>query len=252
MRHFGLLKGAAGGKCLIACTAKTAHAVRNIAQRHKFSLSIPRCCGVIRPCFCRAGDAHILHNARLPRVFVITQGGETMTRQQRRKQQRKRNKHVRHSGKVGKHLLDARGSENLADYRPSSTDPATLVFAMRFDGGETRDATIHAFREFAETLVDDSIVQWVVFLRATDTTPLPAPMPELMKVCTRLCQARAPKQADFVPTDARRCVFTPTAAHLKLSRSMNGISSGSLKIRTPTPPHPRGLSAYMHREPLKE
>ena len=174
-----------------------------------------------------------------------------MTRQQRRKLQRKRNKHVRHSGKVGKHLLDARGSENLADYRPSSTDPATLVFAMRFDGGETRDATIHAFREFAETLVDDAIVQWVVFLRATDTTPLPAPMPELMKVCTRLCQAHAPSKP-ILFLQMRAAAFYANSGAPEIIAFYARYKQWVAENPNPDTTTPRWLSAYMHREPLKE
>ena len=68
MRHFGLLKGAAGGKCLIACTAKTAHAVRNIAQRHKFSLSILDVAELSDPTF--AGlEMHTFSTTHAFRVF---------------------------------------------------------------------------------------------------------------------------------------------------------------------------------------
>ena len=118
------------------------------------------------------------------------------TRQQRRKARRTANKQIVSEAKQLhiQRMMDAHGTETLANYQLKSKAPALLLFCMPIEADTTLDDWIYACRDIAETLTDDKTPKWCVLIRKDDTTPLPAPRREMMKICTRLFRKVVPKK----------------------------------------------------------
>lgn len=105
-----------------------------------------------------------------------------MTRQQLRKQQRTRNKELR------------TGQASLKRYRLNSKYPAVMMNVFTFK----KDTTLHAFiqtaHEAAEGIQDTYEPKWVLLVRETPDTQLPAEKREIMKICTRIFKKHAPRR----------------------------------------------------------
>ena len=119
-----------------------------------------------------------------------------MTRQQRRAERRKQNKAVvRASRKLAvQRMSNEEGKAALANYKLSSKDPATLLACTVFTEDTKIDEFIHVCHEWAETLDNNNIPKWIIFIKETAETPLPAPKRELMKICTRIFKKAAPQK----------------------------------------------------------
>lgn len=119
-----------------------------------------------------------------------------MTRQQRRSQRRKQNKAVvRESRKlIVKRMSDTKGKEQLENYKLNSKYPAVLLSVVVFDKTTKMDEYLHCCHEWAEALDDNDAPKWIILVKETDETPLPAPKRELMKICTRIFKKVAPRK----------------------------------------------------------
>ena len=117
-----------------------------------------------------------------------------MTCQQRRHEKRKKNKAIVRESRqqVVQRMTDERGQKALAEYQLSSKNSAVLLFCHVFDDTSKLDEYIQGCRECADTLLDDDRPKWIVFIKKTTDTLLPAPKQELMKICTRLFRKVAP------------------------------------------------------------
>ena len=119
-----------------------------------------------------------------------------ITRQQRRKDKRKRNKEIRKEGRslIGKKLLDPRDKDDFEKFTASSNSTSIMPFCIGFN--KHNDLNDYAFscREGAEAFIDNDHSKFVCLIREPGVE-FPAPKRELMKIGTRIFYKKAPNRA---------------------------------------------------------